>query len=185
MKFLFIIGDGAVGKMTVGQELAKITGMRLFYSHMMIDPVLEIFGNKVCRWDTVKQLCNIIFEEFADSDNYGMIFTYLMDFDKQSEWDFVAYVADIFKKRNADVYYVELVSPLEVRLQRNVTDNRLKFKPSKRNIEKSNQQLLSNRYRGVSKNGEVSFENYVKIDNTHLPPNEVAKMINKIFSLMH
>jgi len=29
MKFVFLIGDGAVGKMTVGQELAKITGLRL------------------------------------------------------------------------------------------------------------------------------------------------------------
>lgn len=29
MKLLFMIGNAAVGKMTVGQELAKITGLRL------------------------------------------------------------------------------------------------------------------------------------------------------------
>ena len=30
MKLVLIVGDGAVGKMTVGQELMRITGLRLF-----------------------------------------------------------------------------------------------------------------------------------------------------------
>lgn len=30
MKLVFLIGNAAVGKMTVGQELMKITGLRLF-----------------------------------------------------------------------------------------------------------------------------------------------------------
>jgi shikimate kinase len=34
MKFLWIIGDAAVGKMTVGQELAKITDLRLFHNQL-------------------------------------------------------------------------------------------------------------------------------------------------------
>ncbi len=33
MKLLFLIGNGAVGKMTVGQELMKLTGLRLFHNH--------------------------------------------------------------------------------------------------------------------------------------------------------
>ena len=44
MKLLFMIGNAAVGKMTVGQELMKITGLRLFHNHMTIEPVIEIFG---------------------------------------------------------------------------------------------------------------------------------------------
>lgn len=44
MKFVLIIGAGAVGKMTVGQELAKITGLKLFHNHMTIEPVIEIMG---------------------------------------------------------------------------------------------------------------------------------------------
>lgn len=44
MKLVFLIGDAAVGKMTVGQELMKRTGLRLFHNHMTIEPVLEIFG---------------------------------------------------------------------------------------------------------------------------------------------
>ena len=44
MKLLFLIGNSAVGKMTVGQELMKITKLRLFHNHMTIEPVIEIFG---------------------------------------------------------------------------------------------------------------------------------------------
>ena len=44
MKLVFLIGDAAVGKMTVGQELMKITDLRLFHNHMTIEPVIEIFG---------------------------------------------------------------------------------------------------------------------------------------------
>ena len=44
MKLVLLTGDGAVGKMTVGQELAKITDLRLFHNHISIEPVLEVFA---------------------------------------------------------------------------------------------------------------------------------------------
>lgn len=45
MKLVFLFGNTAVGKMTVGQELMKITDLRLFHNHMTIEPVIEIFGS--------------------------------------------------------------------------------------------------------------------------------------------
>ena len=53
MKLVFLIGNAAVEKMTVGQELMKITDLRLFHNHMSIEPVLEIFGefNGEIIWD--------------------------------------------------------------------------------------------------------------------------------------
>lgn len=33
MKLLLLFGNSAVGKMTVGQELARITPFRLFHNH--------------------------------------------------------------------------------------------------------------------------------------------------------
>ena len=75
MKLVHLIGNAAVGKMTVGQELAKITGLRLFHNHMMIEPVLEIFG--AWRPDVTQRLRQVIFEEFAKTDNYGMIFLHV------------------------------------------------------------------------------------------------------------
>ena len=44
MKLLALFGNAAVGKMTVGQELMKITDFRLFHNHLAIEPVIEVFG---------------------------------------------------------------------------------------------------------------------------------------------
>ncbi|EEK72964.1 hypothetical protein bcere0007_22780 [Bacillus mycoides] len=43
MKFILIFGPQAVGKMTVGHELEKITDLKLFHNHMTIDFVSSFF----------------------------------------------------------------------------------------------------------------------------------------------
>ena len=183
MKLVFLIGDAAVGKMTVGQELMKITDLRLFHNHMTIEPVIEIFGH--FHGKSINRIREIIFEEFAASDNYGLIFTYMWAFDQKSDWDYVEHVTDIFRRNGADVYYVELVALQEIRLQRNSTENRLNHKASKRDIERSNERLINQdkSYRCVSNEGEIQFENYMKIDNSNISAEVVASMIKERFDL--
>lgn len=178
MKLVLIIGSGAVGKMTVGQELMKITNLRLFHNHMMIEPVIEIFGHyhSVAK----RRLREVIFDEFLKSDNEGMIFTFMWAFDMPSDSEYITGVASKFD----EVYCVELIADKNVRLERNKTENRLKNKASKRDIEASNQRLLKeDRYRLVSEEGEIPFENYLRIDNTNLAPDVVAQMIKEKFDL--
>ncbi|NLP33709.1 MAG: AAA family ATPase [Clostridiales bacterium] len=183
MKLVFIIGNAAVGKMTVGQELMKITDLRLFHNHMTIEPVIEIFG--YFHGKAIERWREVVFEEFAVSDNYGLIFTYMWAFDQKSDWDYVEHVSNIFRNHGADIYYVELVAPQEIRLQRNITENRLKNKATKRDIESSNQRLINDdiKYRCVSYEGEITFDNYIKINNSNLLAEEVAKMIKEHFDL--
>ncbi len=82
-------------------------------------------------------------------------------------------------------YYVELVTSQEVRLQRNISQNRLKYKASKRHIEASNKRLIDAdcNHRCVSNDGEVTFDNYIKIDNSEFSAEQVAKMIKARFDL--
>lgn len=183
MKLVFIIGDAAVGKMTVGQELMKITGLRLFHNHMTIEPVIEIFG----RYDgrTIAEMRDLIFRNFAASENYGMIFTLMMDFDMPSEWEYLEHIRQIFEPYHTEFYYVELIAPQEIRLQRNATENRLKNKPSKRDLEMSNQRLINDdkNHRCVSYEGEITFDHYLRIENADREPDEVAEMIKNAFHL--
>ena len=176
MKLVFLIGDSAVGKMTVGQELMKITDLRLFHNHMTIEPVIEIFG--ALNGKAVNRIREVIFEEFAASDSYGMIFTYMWAFDQQSDWDYVEHVKRIFAPYGTEFYYVELIAPQEVRLARNRTENRLAHKASKRNLTFSEQRLLYDdaHYRCVSFEGEIPFENYLRIDNTDMEPDAAARL---------
>lgn len=181
MKFVLIIGNTAVGKMTVGQELAKITGLKLFHNHMSIEPVIEIFGNKNNK--VIDDFRESVFKNFAKSDNYGLIFTFIWNFENKKTWKQVKHLQKIFKR--ADMYYIELVSSQEIRLQRNKTENRLKHKPSKRDLEASNERLINDdkKYRLESYDGEIKFKNYIKIDNSNLSAQEVAKKIKETFSL--
>ena len=183
MKLVFIFGNTSVGKMTVGQELAKQTGLRLFHNHVAIEPVLEVFGKMDGR--IVARLRDVIFEEFAQTDNAGLIFTYQFAFDMQSDWDYLRHVTDIFQLPQEDVYYVELVASQEVRLQRNRTENQLQHKASKRDVAASDQRLLrdDSNHRCESLPGEIPFPNYLRIDNSNLEPEQAAAMIREHFGL--
>lgn len=183
MKLVVIIGDTAVGKMTVGQELMKMTDLRLFHNHMAIEPVLEIFGR--FEGSMISDIRELVFKHFAASDLYGLIFTYMMAFDQPADWKYLEHVEEIFKPYDTDFYYVELIAPQEIRLQRNATENRLKHKPSKRDITISNQRLIAddNAYRCVSYEGEVPFKNYLRIDNSDMTPEAAARLIKETFQL--
>lgn len=130
MDLVLIFGAGAVGKMTVGQELMKISDFRLFHNHMMIEPVIEIFGEYNPR--AVAELREVIFREYMKTSHRGMIFTFMWAFDMQSDWDYTASIAAKFEATGGRVYYVELVADTAVRIERNKTENRLQNKASKR-----------------------------------------------------
>ena len=183
MKLVFILGDAAVGKMTVGQELMKITDLRLFHNHMTIEPVIEIFGRY--DHDTIFEMRDVIFRNFAASENYGMIFTMMVDFDMPSEWEYLEHVKSFFEPYGTEFYYVELIAPQEVRLERNTSENRLMNKASKRNLEEAEQRLLRDdiNHRCVSYEGEIPFENYLRIENTDIGPEDAARMIKETFDL--
>lgn len=182
MKLLILIGNSAVGKMTVGQQLCKITPFRLFHNHMMIEPVLEIFGT--FNGVVIQKLRQVVFEEFSKTDNYGLVFTYMWAFDMPSDWEYIESVKKLFNLPEEDIYYVELIAPQQVRLERNATENRLRNKASKRDIEVSNARLIRDdiNYRCESLPGELPFPNYLRIENADLTPEETAKRIRDHFS---
>lgn len=183
MKLVIIIGNAAVGKMTVGQELMKITDLRLFHNHMTIEPIIEIFGYFNGR--AISRLRRVIFEEFAESNLYGMIFTYMWAFDQPSDWEAIKRITDLFEEKGGEVYYVELVASKDERLKRNVTENRLNNKASKRDLKSSEYRLQRDdeSYRLESYEGEMTFEHYIKIDNTNMVPEAVAEIIKNQFDL--
>jgi hypothetical protein len=85
--------------MTVGQELAKLTGLKLFHNHMTIDLVSHFFSYSTPEGkQLVKLFRQEIFEAVAKSDLYGMIFTYVWNFDQQFDWNYIANLVQLFEK---------------------------------------------------------------------------------------
>ena len=183
MKLLLLFGDTAVGKMTVGQELARITDLRLFHNHASIETVLEVCGYYHVR--AVDRIREAVFEEFARTDEYGLIFTFMWAFDEPSNEEYVEWICSFFRKAHAEIYYVELIASQNERLKRNRSANRLEHKPSKRNVARSEKMLLSDdlAHRFVSNEGELTYENYLRIDNEHLSAAETARAIKERFML--
>lgn len=183
---LFIVGPPAVGKMTVGHELAKRTGLRLFHNHHTIDLVLRFFpfGTPPFR-RLVNEFRRRIFEEVAESDLPGLIFTYVWAFDQPGDHAQVAQLADVFASRGGRVIYVELKASQEERLRRNETEFRLAEKPSKRDVAASRARLLEHdaAYRLNSAGEFAGRADYLRIDNTDLPPETVAERIIDHFAL--
>ena len=126
-----------------------------------------------------------IFRAVAKSDLSGFIFTYVWAFDEKSDWDYVQYVTDIFEGAGAECIYVELCADITARIERNTSPHRLEAKPSKRNTDFTRRELIetAKRYRLNSLEGEIPYKNYMRIDNTDIPPEEAARMIAERFSL--
>lgn len=180
MKFIVIFGPPAVGKMTVGYELAKLTGLRLFHNHMTIDLVLNFFGFEQPQFHTlVSEFRRRVFEEVAASDLPGLIFTFVWALDLKSDSAFIERSCDIFREKGADIYFVELEAELSERLRRNESEFRLSQKVPKRDVEKSKARLLEDdkKYKLNSNDDFFYKENYLKINNTNLSAGETAQRI--------
>ena len=186
MKFILLFGPPAVGKMSVGRELEKITGLKLFHNHMTIELVVPFFDFGTPAFSRlVLLLRREIFKEVAKSNLKGLMFTYVWAFDLESEEKYIESITRIFKKAKADIYYVELEADLPERLKRNKTAERLEHKPTKRNLKLSEAGLLKDekKHRMNTKKNEFQRKNYININNTNLSAKKVAGMIKKKFEL--
>ncbi|AVX02738.1 hypothetical protein MXMO3_00190 [Maritalea myrionectae] len=185
MKFVVLIGPQAVGKMTVGQELEKLSEFKLFHNHQTVDLVSQYFSFSTPEGQKlVEDVRLAFFNAFAASDAPGFIFTLMRDFEDPADTQFLDHVTGLFEAQGADVYWIELETNIETRLVRNRSENRLKNKPSKRNVEKSEKHLLRchDQFRLNSYDGEIKRENYLKIKNSKMSAAAVAAQIQNFIS---
>jgi hypothetical protein len=185
MDLLVIFGPSAVGKMTVGREIARLTGYKLFHNHMTVEPVLELFEfGSPSFVRLVSEFRTRVIEEACESDLPGLVFTIVWALDDPGDKELVDGYAEIVESRGGTVRYVELYAPQEERLARNATPERLDAKRSKRDVEASNgwlrdadeQRLLNTRSEHELK-ALVGGRPHVRVDNTVLPPEDAAARI--------
>lgn len=182
MKFILLYGPPAVGKMTVGRELEKLSGYKLFHNHMTIEILLPFFKWGTPSFSKLNNLFrNSIFEEAAKSDLPGLIFTFVWAFNLPGEKEYIDKIIDIFKKQNAEIHFVELEATLEARLGRNKGENRLLEKPSKRDLKASEERLLKNSKEHIFNTSEKYpfpySQEFLKIESTKLSAKDTASKI--------
>ena len=182
---IVVCGPHAVGKMTVAESLRD----KLRYNMMMNHDSIEL-SDKIFGFDTPaqKELNAWIREktfQLAVKHHVDLIFTYVCDFDEPEEKAYLTQLKDLFEHSGGRFFFVELFADVETRLARNETPHRMERKPSKRDVSWSRANLLDGaaRYRLNSNEGEIWFENHLKIDNTNLEPEQVADLVIRNFQL--
>ena len=187
MNFFLITGPPAVGKMTVAKALSERLDYKMLHNHDSIELALKFFFYGDAEFKKINEgVRTLVFETTAKSRELnGMIFTLVWAFDEQSDWDYVDRIKKIYQDEGWKFYIVELYADLNTRLERNVEPDRLAAKPSKRNIELSNQNLKETEeiYQTSSGGDMVKDENYLLIDNTLLTPHAVVDQIISHFKL--
>ena len=178
---VFIIGAPASGKMTIGQELSKLTGATLFFNHQPIDFALEIYQDFTEEmWEFVRGI-TFSFLGASARNQRSVILTDVIDFSNQYQLLYLKQIQDLLDDYHQEILFVELETSLEERLHRNRTENRLKHKPLKRHIEVSEREILETDKTDQlnSQKRPSGLHHYLKIDNTNLSAEEVAKQIQE------
>lgn len=122
-----LIGPPAVGKMTVGQELCRHTGFKMFYSHAVADMLTPYFPFGTPAYAKLGRTWRRTFLEAACGAGLDLVMTLAWRFDVPAdEEEFRNGVQSYID--GGRVLCVELQAPLEERLERNLSENRMRHK---------------------------------------------------------
>lgn len=187
MDLILIAGPQAVGKMTVGHALEERIQAKLLFNHETIDIFAKFLGYTSETFQLSEKVRRDLFEAFVNNPETnvteGIIFTVVVGFDQEGDWDVLKKWCSQFIDAKGSVYFIELEADLNERLKRNTSEYRLEMKPSKRDREFSEKELLQSmrKHRLNSHEGEVLKNlpeiKYTKISNTHLKADETAETI--------
>ena len=186
MRVVTIIGPPAVGKMTVGRAVCKLTGFRLFHNHMSIEPLLGVFEFGTPSFNRLNRLIRReIIAETVAVDLRGLVFTYALDLDSDDD---IAHLLDLLAPATdagVPVDVVELVAPQEVRLAREGGADRMDHKRSKRDVEWARSHVvdLERRHRFATdpsspdRSWPLPRFGHLRLDNAHGSPEATAEAI--------
>lgn len=189
MRLLVIFGPPAVGKMTVGREVARQSEFRLFHNHALIEPLLEVFNYGTPPFNRLLADWRAGVAEEAALSGTDLVFTFVWGLEQQADADELKTYIRPYIEKGADVAFVELAADLDTRLQRNRTELRLAEKRSKRNVEWSdanvremerflmNTDLDASLDRSLPASALLAEHRHMRLDNGDLTPQEAAARI--------
>jgi hypothetical protein len=118
MQFVLLYGRPAVGKLTIGRELARLTGYRLFDNHLVVDAALAVYDFGSPQFIALREaLWRAAFTEIAkDQELSGLIFTFNPE--NSVPQRFVDDLFALFTAAGVETRCVELTAPEDIIEQR-------------------------------------------------------------------
>ena len=174
MRLVVLYGPPGVGKLTVGGELATLTGFRLFHNHLTVNLATAIFPWQTPAWDRlVRTLREAVFAE-AVQENVDLILTRTPRTAGPREQDRLHALTEPIRAAGGSVMYVHLTcEPAE--LHRRVQQE------GRRAFGKlTDPEMLSQRY---VPSATYPFEPHLHVETTHLSAAGTAAQIAAHYAL--
>ena len=178
LNLIFLYGLPATGKFTVGEELARLTGYKLFHNHLAVDPLLSIFDFGSKPFVELRETFWLsVIEHAALAHIPGLIFTFLPEHTVRPQ--FIPNLIDVAARTNIAIQTVELTCPLPELKRRLDT-------PSRRRFQKLNSIEL---FDALQSSGDLSSFPMpapdLTLDTSKLTPLEAAQQISDLWKPPH
>jgi AAA domain-containing protein len=176
MQLVFIYGPPGVGKLSVGRELAALTGFGLFHNHLTLDlaVVLYPFGSEPFRRLVRRYRLEFIAE--AVQANVDLVYTFV--YNKPDDDAFMAELLEPVRASGGHVRFVRLTCARAVLLAR--VEDASRRARGKLVDPAVVAELLDKRNMEATVPGGDSLS----IDTTHLAPDEAAVRIAQHYALL-
>ncbi len=176
MNVIFLYGPPGVGKLTVAQELAQITGYRLFHNHLTVDLVYAVFDFGTRPFIELREkIWMMVFQAAKEEGVSGLIFTFAPE--ESVPRHFIPDLIQLIEDDQNKMYFVELTCSPEALRKRIVNPSRSKYAKwmSSEHVEKY--------YQRDDLIPPAVHARKLTIDNTTLSPREAAIRIAQQCSL--
>lgn len=175
MRLLFIYGPPAVGKLTVANEVAKLTGFKVFHNHLSIDAILPVFEFGSKPFFRLVEMIRVETVGEAARENVDIIYTFC--YAKGLDEMHVEKVEKAARENGGEVLFVLLTCDPEELKRRIVLEDRAKFK--KANTVEMMEMFLET----YDLSSPIPYADTFVIDNTNLDSVSAAAKIVEHFGL--
>jgi len=125
MQLVFLYGQVASGKLTIGRELAMVTGLPLFHNHLVVDAVGAVFAFGTEPFTRLRQDLWLQIIGEAARCGQSLIFTFAPE--PTVSADFPAQVRTLVESFGGEVLFVALTVAPEEQARRLVDPSRAEF----------------------------------------------------------
>lgn len=169
MKLVVLYGPPAVGKLTVAQEVSRLTGIKLFHNHLTWNAVIALFAWRSEPFNrALPEVRRVLFREAARED-VDLIFTFVFSL---SRWEVGKTYFEAVEQHGGTVCPVHLYASPEVLEERVVGESRAEV-GKMRSVEELRRYFEKVIDTGHPIPGRPSLE----LDTGRLTPAEAAEVV--------
>jgi len=169
MKLLFIYGSPAVGKLTVANEIARLTDFKVFHNHLSIECIVPIFDFGTESYSKLIEIIRVETVAEAARQNVNLIYTFC--YAKDLDDAHVRKIIELVETNGGEVCFVLLTAEKEILEKRVFEESRKRFG------KVNNTEILHELFDKYDLFSPVPGCESLIIDNTNLSPDETARKI--------